>query len=100
MVFLFYDRGDFYMKFNLKNESEKEFNEEKVGNNNPPTSDGELEFNKNNRENYETLMKDSSTQLDGYWDSNNPFVKIFLLGLLAFIILGVMYYVMTFIGTR
>ena len=95
------------MKFNLKQEAEKGLNDDNVvdnknvnTNNNVKSSDVELEFNKKNRENYETLMRDSSTQLDGYWDSNNPFVKIFLLGLLAFIILGVMYFVMTFVGSR
>ena len=48
----------------------------------------ELEINKKNRENYEQLMKDSSTQLNGYWDSNNPFVKILLLGLFILIVVG------------
>lgn len=48
----------------------------------------ELEVNKNKREEYEQLMKDSSTQLDGYWDSNNPFVKILLLGLVVLIAVG------------
>jgi len=48
----------------------------------------ELEINKKNRENYEQLMKDSSTQLNGYWDSNNPFVKILLLGLFILIVIG------------
>ena len=48
----------------------------------------ELEINKKNRENYEQLMKDSSTQLNGYWDSNNPFVKILLLGLSILIVVG------------
>ena len=48
----------------------------------------ELEVNKNKREEYEQLMKDSSTQLDGYWDSNNPFVKILLLGLFILIVVG------------
>ena len=35
----------------------------------------ELDINRKNREGYEQLMKESSTQLDGYWDINNPFVK-------------------------
>ena len=48
----------------------------------------ELEINKKNRENYEQLMKDSSTQLNGYWDSNNPFVKILLLGLFILVVVG------------
>ena len=88
------------MKFNLKEESEKDFNDGSTNAQNVQGDGQELEFNKKNRENYEKLMSDSSTQLDGYWDSKNPFVKLFLLGLLAFIVLGVIYYVMTFIGTR
>ena len=33
----------------------------------------ELEFNKKNRQDYEKLMDESSSQLDGYWDKNNIF---------------------------
>ena len=33
-------------------------------------------------------MKESATQLYGYWDINNPFVKIVLLGLLLVIVIG------------
>ena len=52
----------------------------------------ELEVNKEKREEYENLMKDSSTQLDGYWDSKNPFVILLLLVLGVIVILGVIYY--------
>ena len=48
----------------------------------------ELEFNKRNREDYEKLMEESSTNLDGYWDKNNIFVKLFLLVLLIIIVGG------------
>ncbi len=48
----------------------------------------ELEVNKKNREDYENLMQESSTNLDGFWDSNNIFVKIILLVLLLIIIVG------------
>jgi len=59
----------------------------------------ELEFNKKNREDYEQLMKDSSTNLDGYLDRNNPFVKILLFILLVIIIVGAVYYITTYINT-
>ena len=59
---------------------------------------GELEFNKKNREDYEQLMEDSSTNKDGYWDSNNIFVRLLLLILGIIIIGGVVYYVFTFMG--
>ena len=48
----------------------------------------ELDINRKNREGYEQLMKESSTQLDGYWDINNPFVKVVLIGLLVIIAIG------------
>ena len=48
----------------------------------------ELEFNKKNREDFEKLMEESSTNLDGYWDKNNLFVKLLLLGLLVIIGVG------------
>ena len=60
---------------------------------------GELEFNKNNRENYEKLMEDSSTKKDDYWDSNNVFVKLLLLILGIIIIGGVVYYVFSYMGS-
>ena len=48
----------------------------------------ELEINRQHREDYEKLMEESSTQLDGYWDKNNLFVKLLLLILLVIIVLG------------
>ena len=58
----------------------------------------ELDVNKEKREEYEQLMKDSSTQLDGYWDKNNAFVKVLLLALGVIIILGVIYYAIAYSG--
>ncbi|MBR6136978.1 MAG: hypothetical protein IKQ06_02340 [Bacilli bacterium] len=48
----------------------------------------ELEINRRNREDYEQLMADSSTKLDGYWDKNNWFVRLLLLVLLIIIVVG------------
>lgn len=48
----------------------------------------ELDVNRKNREGYEQLMKESSTKLDGYWDVNDPFIKILLIALLIFIVIG------------
>lgn len=67
-------------------------------NNQLPEKD-ELEFNKNKREGYEQLMKDSSSNLDGYWDRKNPFVVIFLLILFIIIIVGAGYYIITYYNT-
>lgn len=51
-------------------------------------NDSELEVNKKNREQYEQLMKDSSTKLDGYFEKDNLFVKVLLIALLVIIALG------------
>ena len=56
----------------------------------------ELDVNKENREEYEKLMQDSSTQLEGYYDKKNPFVILLLLILGSIIILGVIYYVVAY----
>ncbi len=54
----------------------------------------ELDFNREKRENYEKLMKESSTNLDGYWDKNNLLVKfiLILLGLVIVIGAGYIFY--------
>ena len=44
-------------------------------------------------------MKESSTQLDGFYDKKNPFVKLLLLILAVVSVLGVIYYVMTYMAT-
>jgi hypothetical protein len=58
----------------------------------------ELDVNRKNREDYEKLMKESSTNLDNYWDRNNIFVRFILLVLAAIIILGVIYYALAYFG--
>ena len=58
----------------------------------------ETEVNKKNREEYETLMEKSSTQLNDYYDKKNPFVILLLLGLGVIIVLGVVYYAMLYFG--
>lgn len=56
----------------------------------------ELDVNKQKREEYENLMKDSSTQTEGYWDKNNLFVRLVLLILGIIIVLGVVYYALAY----
>ena len=67
-------------------------------NQNTSSNTDELNVNKEKREYYESLMKKSSTQLDGYWDKNNPFVKLLLLVLLGIIVFGVIYYYHVYTG--
>ena len=45
-------------------------------------------------------MKDSSTNLDGYWDSKNIFVRILLLILLVIIVIGSIYYISLYLNTH
>lgn len=59
----------------------------------------ELEFNKKNREDYEDLMDKSSTQLDGYWDKSNFFIKILLLVLFVIIIVGSYFIISSYLGS-
>ena len=56
----------------------------------------EVDINKKNRENYEQLMKESSVNLDGYYDKKNPFVRILLLLLGVVIVGGVIYYALLY----
>lgn len=72
----------------MKNQDEK----------NNTVVDSALDFNKKNREDYENLMADSSSKLDGYWDKNNPFVIIVLVILLAIIVVGSIYYISAYMG--
>ena len=65
-----------------------------------PVEKGELEFNKNNREYSEKLMEESSTNKDGYWDSNNLFVRILLLALGVIIVIGSAYYIFTYLTQK
>ena len=60
--------------------------------------DSNLDFNKKNREDYENLMADSSSKLDGYWDKENPFVVLVLVILLAIIVVGSIYYISAYMG--
>lgn len=48
----------------------------------------QLEINARKAEEFQQLMKDSSTNLDDYYDKNNPVVLIILLILGAFIVIG------------
>ena len=56
----------------------------------------EVDINKKNRENYEQLMRESSVNLDGYYDKKNPFVRILLLLLGVVIVGGVIYYALLY----
>ena len=57
--------------------------------NNDMGNNSNLEVNKKNSEDYDNLMKQSSTDVDRYyWDRKNPAVMIILLVLLVIIVIG------------
>ena len=58
----------------------------------------ELEVNKKNREDFEELMKESSSNKDMYWDKNSPAVKLVLLIIRAIILVGSAYFIIRFIN--
>ena len=58
----------------------------------------ELEVNKKNREDFEELMKESSSNKDMYWDKNSPAVKLVLLIIGAIILVGSAYFIIRFIN--
>ena len=51
----------------------------------------------NEDKNYEELMDKSSILKDGYWDKNNPFVKLLLALIGIFILGGATYYIVTYL---
>ena len=60
----------------------------------------ETDINRQHREDYEKLIDESKTNLDGYWDKNNPFVKILLYVLGIIIIGGVLFYFLAYLGQK
>lgn len=65
--------------------------------NNENNEKEELEFNKKNREDFEDLMDKSSVNKEGYWDSNNPFVRLVLILIGLVILAGAAYYIVTYL---
>lgn len=55
----------------------------------------ELEVNKKNREEFERLMDNAANKHDSYWDKSNPVVKLILWLLLILIVLGTLYYIIS-----
>lgn len=58
----------------------------------------EVEINKKHREDYENLMRESSSKKDMYWDSNSPFVKTLLLIIGLIILGGSLYFIIKYIN--
>lgn len=67
---------------------------------NENNNNSELEFNKKNREESENIAEHASVNKDGYWDKNDPIVKL-ILALIGIVILGgAAYYIVTYFLTR
>ena len=60
----------------------------------------ELETNKKNFEEFNQVMDNASKKYDSYLDRNNVFVKIVLFCILAFVILGCLYYAILWFGNN
>ncbi len=60
----------------------------------------ELETNKKNFEEFNQVMDNASKKYDSYLDRNNVFVKILLFCILAFVILGCLYYFVLWFGNK
>ncbi len=54
----------------------------------------ELEVNRKNSEYYKKLMSESGSRKSDYYDKNNPVIKIILLVLGIFIIVGTIFIIM------
>ena len=59
-----------------------------INNNNTDMSN-----NQKNDIEYQKILENSRRKTDSYWDRNNIFVKLILLGLFVFIAVGVVYYI-------
>ena len=53
----------------------------------------EVSNNQKNDIEYQKILENSKRKTDAYWDRNNIFVKLLLLGLFVFIAVGVFYYI-------
>ena len=54
-----------------------------------------LEVNKRNKETFDSLMDNAAQKNDDYWDLNNPIVKWLLMGMFVVIVIGIIYYVIS-----
>ena len=63
-------------------------------NNNIDSNDlnNDIDVNQKNESLYNNLIEDSKVKTDGYWDRNNPIIKILLTVLLIFGLVGFIYY--------
>lgn len=86
-------------------------NQDENNNNNNVTNDStwssnetsnfsELETNKKNSMEFEKVMDNAAKKYDSYLDRNNAFVKIILFCILAFVILGCLYYAILWFGNN
>ena len=60
----------------------------------------ELETNKKNSMEFQKVMDNAAKKYDSYLDRNNVFVKIVLFCILAFVILGCLYYAILWFGNN
>ncbi|MBR3049027.1 MAG: PspC domain-containing protein [Bacilli bacterium] len=62
--------------------------------------DEEKDVNKENEDKYNDLIEKTRRKNDGYWDINNPFIKIVLLILFVIGVVGAIYYIALWLQTK
>lgn len=62
--------------------------------------DNDLEVNRQNEEQYNSLIEHSRQKDDAYWDRNNPVIKVILTLLLIIAVVGTLYYVILWLNTK
>ena len=89
---------------NIVNQEENNNNSNATNNStwssNETSNFSELETNKKNSMEFEKVMDNAAKKYDSYLDRNNVFVKIVLFCILAFVILGCLYYAILWFGNN
>lgn len=61
--------------------------------------DKDIDVNEENEKLYKDLMNETKRKNDGYWDINNPVIKILLTVLLIIAVVGTIYYIIVWTKT-
>ena len=62
--------------------------------------DNEVDVNKKNQDTYNSILQHSQDKDNGYWDRNNPVIKIILLILFVIAFIGTIYYFITWLKVK
>lgn len=56
----------------------------------------DLDVNQRNDIEFNRVMSNASVNYDSYWDKNNPFLRVLLIVLGVFIVVGILYFVFSY----